>query len=104
MTVPRSCQRLAQVAQDKTLWRRVDFRATPILLNDLKEYIKFLQPITTSLAMRGDLYCENDAELSPYFLNSVKATCTQLKELIIEEYCINADKVSLTIFIIYLSR
>lgn len=54
--------------------------------------------------MRGDLYCENDAELSPYFLNSVKATCTQLKELIIEEYCINADKVSLTIFIIYLSR
>lgn len=54
--------------------------------------------------MRGDLYCENDAGLSPYFLNSVKATCTQLKELIIEEYCINADKVSLTIFIVYLGR
>ncbi|XP_068967493.1 F-box/LRR-repeat protein fbxl-1 isoform X1 [Bombus flavifrons] len=98
MAISLSCQRLAQVAQDKTLWRRVDFRATPILLNDLKEYIKFLQPTTTSLAMRGDLYCENDAELSPYFLNSVKATCTQLKELIIEEYCINADKIQITDF------
>lgn len=94
----RSCQRLAQIVQDKTLWRRVDFRATPILLNDLKEYVKFLQPITISLAIRGDLYRENDTELSLCFFNCIKTTCIQLKELIIEEYCINGDEVSLISF------
>ncbi|XP_016918450.1 uncharacterized protein LOC108001770 isoform X1 [Apis cerana] len=98
MAINLSCQRLGQIAQDKTLWRRVDFRETPMLLNDLKEYIKFLQPITTSLAMRGDLYCEHDTELSPCFFNSIKTICTQLKELIIEEYCINGDKIQITDF------
>ncbi|XP_076758946.1 uncharacterized protein LOC143428120 isoform X4 [Xylocopa sonorina] len=92
MAISLSCQRLARVAQDMTLWRRVDFRASPILLNDLKEYIRFLQPMTTSLAMRGNLFYENDAELSPCFFNSIKTTCTDLKELIIEEYRINGDK------------
>lgn len=98
MTISLSCQRLAQIVQDKTLWRRVDFRATPILLNDLKEYIKFLQPITISLAIRGDLYCENDTELSLCFFNCIKTTCIQLKELIIEEYCINGDEIQITDF------
>ncbi|CAL7935418.1 unnamed protein product [Xylocopa violacea] len=92
MAISLSCQRLARVAQDMTLWRRVDFRASPILLNDLKEYIRFLQPMTTSLAIRGNLFYENDAELSPCFFNSIKTTCTDLKELIIEEYRINGDK------------
>ncbi|CAK9797692.1 F-box/LRR-repeat protein 12 [Anthophora quadrimaculata] len=98
MAISLSCQRLAQIVQDKTLWKRVDFREKPILLSDLKEYIKFLQPITTNLAIRGDLYRENDTELSPCFFNSIKNTCTQLKELIIEEYCINADKIQITDF------
>lgn len=90
----RCCQRLSQVAHDKTLWRRIDFRASPILLNDLEKYMKFLQPITTTLAIRGNLYTEEDASLSPCFFNSIKTTCTQLKELIIEEYYINGDKVN----------
>nr|XP_034188671.1 uncharacterized protein LOC117608049 isoform X3 [Osmia lignaria] len=92
MAISLSCQRLAQVAQDKTLWRRVDFRVKPILLNDLKEYIKFFQPMTVSLAVRGSLHCEKEAELSPYFFNSIKNSCTQLRELTIEEYYINGDK------------
>ncbi|CAL7935419.1 unnamed protein product [Xylocopa violacea] len=98
MAISLSCQRLARVAQDMTLWRRVDFRASPILLNDLKEYIRFLQPMTTSLAIRGNLFYENDAELSPCFFNSIKTTCTDLKELIIEEYRINGDKIQITDF------
>ncbi|XP_017792380.1 PREDICTED: uncharacterized protein LOC108574322 [Habropoda laboriosa] len=49
-------------------------------------------------AIRGDLYCENDTELSPCFFNSIKTTCTQLKELIIEEYCINGNKIQITDF------
>ncbi|XP_017885998.1 uncharacterized protein LOC108628521 isoform X2 [Ceratina calcarata] len=98
MAISLSCQRLTQVAQDKTLWRRVDFRDRPILLTELKEYIKFFHPMTTSLAIRGDLYCENDIDLSPFFFYSIKTKCTQLKELIIEEYCINGDKIQITDF------
>ncbi|XP_076170851.1 uncharacterized protein LOC143148428 isoform X3 [Ptiloglossa arizonensis] len=96
MAISLCCQRLGQVAQDKTLWRRVDFRASPMLLNDLKKYIKFLQPMTTSLAIRGSLYSEEDAGLS--FFNSIKTICTHLKELIIEEYYINGDKIQITDF------
>ncbi|XP_076225038.1 uncharacterized protein LOC116424184 isoform X4 [Nomia melanderi] len=93
MAISLCCQRLGQVAQDKTLWRRVDFRALPIQLNDfLKEYIKFLQPMTTTLAIRSSPYTEEDDGLSPSFFNSIKTVCTQLKELIIEDYYINGDK------------
>lgn len=50
--------------------------------------------MTTSLAIRGSLYSEEDAGLS--FFNSIKTICTHLKELIIEEYYINGDKVNIT--------
>ncbi|XP_031826083.1 uncharacterized protein LOC116424184 isoform X2 [Nomia melanderi] len=99
MAISLCCQRLGQVAQDKTLWRRVDFRALPIQLNDfLKEYIKFLQPMTTTLAIRSSPYTEEDDGLSPSFFNSIKTVCTQLKELIIEDYYINGDKIQITDF------
>ncbi|XP_076241529.1 uncharacterized protein LOC143183719 isoform X2 [Calliopsis andreniformis] len=92
MAISLCCQRLSQIARDKTLWRIVDFRGSPMVLNDLKKYMKFLQPMTTTLAIRANSYSEKDAGLSPWFFNSIKSTCTQLKELIIEEYYINADK------------
>ncbi|XP_076241514.1 uncharacterized protein LOC143183719 isoform X1 [Calliopsis andreniformis] len=98
MAISLCCQRLSQIARDKTLWRIVDFRGSPMVLNDLKKYMKFLQPMTTTLAIRANSYSEKDAGLSPWFFNSIKSTCTQLKELIIEEYYINADKIHITDF------
>lgn len=89
----RCCQRFAQLAQDRTLWRRVDFRTNPILLDDLNQYMKFLQPITMSLAMRGNLICQEGSSLTQRFFNNVKTLCDRIKELIIEEYYINGDKV-----------
>ncbi|XP_076622866.1 uncharacterized protein LOC143342644 [Colletes latitarsis] len=98
MAVSLCCQRLGQVAQDKTLWRKVDFRVSPISSNDLKNYVKFLHPMTTSLAIRGCLHSEVESGLSPYLFNSIKNVCTQLKELIIEEYYINGNKIQITDF------
>lgn len=96
-TIIRCCQRLGQVAQDKTLWRRVDFRASPVLSKDLRKYIRFLQPMTTSLAIRGNLYSDGKIGLSSYFFSYIRFACTQLKELVIEKYYINGDKVRLNI-------
>ncbi|XP_076674761.1 uncharacterized protein LOC143372460 isoform X2 [Andrena cerasifolii] len=92
IAVSLCCQRLDQVAQDKTLWRRVDFRESPILSKDVRKYIKFLQPMTTSLAIRGNLYSDGKIGLSPFFFSAISIACTQLKELVIEKYYINGDK------------
>lgn len=88
----RCCQRFARLTQDRTLWRNVDFRTHPIVLDDFDKYAKFLQPMTTSLAIRGDLV-SNNTVLTQSFLKNVRTLCKQLKELIIEDYHINGDKV-----------
>lgn len=98
MAISLCCQRFAQLTQDRTLWRRVDFRTKPIFLDDLNQYMKFLQPITMSLAMRGDLISHERSSLTLKFFNNVKMLCDQLKELIIEEYYINGDKIHITDF------
>ncbi|XP_011879226.1 PREDICTED: uncharacterized protein LOC105568294 [Vollenhovia emeryi] len=98
MAISLCCVRFAQLAHDRTLWRRVDFRKNPILLDDLNQYMKFLQPITMSLAMRGNLICREGSSLTQRFFNNVKTLCDQLKELIIEEYYINGDKIHITDF------
>ncbi|XP_053970319.1 uncharacterized protein LOC128894660 [Hylaeus anthracinus] len=98
MAVSLCCQRLNQIVQDKTLWRKVDFRALPMSSDDLKEYVKFFQPMTTTLAIRGCLNSEIEARLSPCLFNSIKHVCTQLKELVIEQYNINGNEIQITDF------
>ncbi|XP_011057486.1 PREDICTED: uncharacterized protein LOC105147868 isoform X2 [Acromyrmex echinatior] len=98
MAISLCCQRFAQLTQDRTLWRRADFRTKPIYLEDLNQYMKFLQPITMSLAMRGNLISRERSSLTQRFFNNVKTLCDQLKELIIEEYYINGDKIHITDF------
>ncbi|XP_076285929.1 uncharacterized protein LOC143211813 isoform X4 [Lasioglossum baleicum] len=99
MAISLCCQRFGQVAQDKTLWRRVDFRSLPIKLKDfMKEYIKFLQPVTTTLAIRRSLGNGEIGRLSLRFFSTIKTVCTQLKELIIEDYIIHGDTIGITDF------
>ena len=43
--------------------------------------------------MRGNLISRERSSLTQRFFNNVKTLCDQLKELIIEEYYINGDKV-----------
>ncbi|GAB1864358.1 F-box lrr-repeat protein 12 [Camponotus japonicus] len=97
MAVSLCCHRLAQLTQDRTLWRKVDFRPNPMFLNDLNRYMKFLQPITMSLAIRGNFHDKCPA-LTQRFFENVKTLCNQLKELVIEEYYINGDKIQITDF------
>ncbi|XP_033331860.2 uncharacterized protein LOC117223600 isoform X1 [Megalopta genalis] len=99
MAISLCCQRLGQVAQDKTLWRRVDFRALPIKLKDfMNEYTKFLQPVTTTLAIRRSLGNGEIGRLTPHFFSCIKTVCIHLKELIIEEYFIHGDRIEITDF------
>ncbi|XP_011332854.2 uncharacterized protein LOC105276711 isoform X2 [Ooceraea biroi] len=102
MAVSLCCRRFAQLTQDRTLWKRVDFRTKPILPDDLNKYIKFLQPMTMSLALRGKLLSDETSVLTEHFFNNffnnVRSLCNQLKELIIEEYYINGNKIQITDF------
>ncbi|XP_047357926.1 uncharacterized protein LOC124952308 isoform X2 [Vespa velutina] len=91
-------QRLAQVTRDRTLWRKVDFRAIPMPLNDLEKYTKFFQPMTTNVAMRGDLHSNKCLGLTPKFFDTINIHCGQLKELVIEDYYIDGDEVEITDF------
>ncbi|XP_015607355.1 uncharacterized protein LOC107273547 isoform X2 [Cephus cinctus] len=98
MSLSSCCQRLDQVTQDRTLWANVDFRSRSMLLHELEKYVKFLQPLTTSLAIRGNQDPEKFTGLSQSFFNAIKVVCNQLKELIIEDYCIDGNKIQITDF------
>lgn len=51
--------------------------------------------------MRGNLIYREGSSLTQRFFNNVKTLCDQIKELIIEEYYINGDKVHfIEIFIV----
>lgn len=94
---------MARVTRDRTLWRKVDFRAIPMPLNDLEKYTKFFQPMTTNVAMRGDLHSNKCLGLTPKFFDIINVHCGQLKELVIEDYYIDGDEVNIDnrIFYIY---
>jgi len=94
----RCCDRFAQLSQDRTLWKIIDFRAKRILPHELNKYKKFLQPMTISLAIRGGLHLGKYPALTQSFFSEVRSSCNQLKELIIEEYYINGDKVCFKIY------
>ncbi|KAK2586450.1 hypothetical protein KPH14_010725 [Odynerus spinipes] len=98
MALSLCSQRLAQVTRDRTLWRKVDFRTIPMSLNDIDRYTKFFQPMTTSVAMRGDLHSNKCSGLTQKFFDTLNTHCGQLKELIIEDYHIDGDKVQITDF------
>lgn len=77
-----------------------------MFLSDLNRYMKFLQPITMSLAIRGNFVRGKCSALTQRFFENIKTLCNQLKELVIEEYYINGDKVHFNIkgFIIYIFK
>lgn len=64
-----------------------------MLIDDLYEYVKFLQPTTTSFAICGNSNSDKCPDLTLNFFNILRSLCGDLKELIIEEYYINGDKV-----------
>lgn len=59
--------------------------------------MKFLQPITMSLAIRGNFVRGKCPALTQGFFENAKTLCNQLKELVIEKYYINGDKVNFNI-------
>ncbi|XP_034946786.1 uncharacterized protein [Chelonus insularis] len=103
MALSLCCQRLNQVSRDRTLWRIVDFRSRPTKNEDLKNVIKFLQPSTTSIAINGRRTMINESEdnleeLKIDFVSQIGKVCTNLKELIIEEYSIISKDIKITEF------
>lgn len=60
----------------------------------LDKYEIFMQPATKSLAIRGPMDNFKLSELHLNFLKTVASKCSQLEDLIIEDYYINRDKVS----------
>lgn len=98
MALSLCCERFEQVIRDRTLWSLVDFRRTPILLEDLEKYVKFFRPLTTKLRMRGNLQSEKYQGLSQSFFTAIGEICHRLKELTVEEYSIDANKVQITDF------
>ncbi|XP_043494527.1 uncharacterized protein LOC122519249 [Polistes fuscatus] len=91
-------QRMSQLTEDRTLWKKIDFRKHQIPLKDIEKYIKFFQPTTTSLSMRGDLGAKEGMKLTQKFFRTLTNHCTQLKELIIEKYYIDGNKIEITDF------
>ncbi|XP_066582673.1 uncharacterized protein [Prorops nasuta] len=92
------CQRLYQITQDRTLWKYADFRTMPMSLEDLRNYVRFFQPVTESIAIRGNLASKCAAKVNKDFISTIKTRCKQIKELVIEECWINGSEVQITDF------
>lgn len=70
-------------------------------MKDLSNYVKFLQPLTTSIAMNGKTreWAEDSLEkLNHDFISSICETCAGLKEFIIEEYSIISNEIRVVDF------
>lgn len=69
---------------------------------ELARYIKFFQPSVKTFAIRGNLEEKGCSEFTKNFLKIIMKTCTQLKELVIEDYYINGAEVRIfRIFFIF---
>ncbi|XP_048506110.1 uncharacterized protein LOC105688414 isoform X2 [Athalia rosae] len=98
MALSLCCQRLEQVTRDRTLWSSVDFRKSPIMLEDLEKYVKFFRPWITKLRIRGNLQSDRYQGLSQSFFTAIGEICNRLKELTVEEYAIDGNKIQITDF------
>lgn len=63
-------------------------------MDQVMMYLKFFNDHTTKFAIAGD----SKVVLSPEFFDELRNNGNQLKELIIEDFVINADKVKFNIF------
>ncbi|XP_020296436.1 uncharacterized protein LOC109861275 [Pseudomyrmex gracilis] len=91
------CTRFSRLALDKSLWT-YDYRKEPILPSQMEPYETFLEPLTYTLAIRGDFQQYSENLLGLLFFSKVKQICRALRTLIIEDYYIIADEVSFTCF------
>ncbi|XP_011315160.1 uncharacterized protein [Fopius arisanus] len=101
MSFSLCCKRLHSVCRDRTLWKTVDFRSSPMSTKDLQSYVKFLQPLTTSIAINGRTEEWDNGSLEGLnndFISSICKTCTGLKEFIIEEYAIVSTEIRIIDF------
>ncbi|XP_001608169.1 uncharacterized protein LOC100124249 [Nasonia vitripennis] len=88
MSLHLCCTRLHNLCYDRTLWRTVDLRAQHLPLEELNEYMKFIQPVTKTVAIRGNKRKSEFPELDQSFLNTLNSKCGNLQELILEDYSI----------------
>lgn len=95
LNLSRCCHRLDQVTQDRTLWSVMDYRAKSMNVIELEEYIKFFQPSVKTFAIRGNTEGERYSAFTKHFLATLLKTCTQLKELFIENYYINGTQIQI---------
>ncbi|XP_043483961.1 uncharacterized protein LOC122512282 [Leptopilina heterotoma] len=95
LNLSKCCHRLDQVTQDRTLWSVMDYRAKSMTVTDLEKYIKFFQPSVKTFAIRGNTEGKRYSEFTKHFLTTLLKTCTQLKELLIEDCYINGTEIQI---------
>ncbi|XP_011497861.1 PREDICTED: uncharacterized protein LOC105362194 [Ceratosolen solmsi marchali] len=98
MSLHLCCFRLSELCCDRTLWKSLDLRAQHLSLEELEKYVRFMQPVTKLLAIRGNKRKNEFPELHPSFLNTVALKCEQLQDFILEDYSISQEKIQITNF------
>ncbi|XP_020289375.1 uncharacterized protein LOC109857472 isoform X2 [Pseudomyrmex gracilis] len=91
------CERLSMLMLDESLWI-LDHRKEPMIPSQMLPYENFLEPLTHSLAVRGDFERNIDNILGHLFFYKLQEICRLLKELIIEDYYINIHEVTMQQF------
>lgn len=81
------------VCCDRTLWASVDLRARHLPLEELQKYLRFLQPVTKLLALRGNKRKHEFPEMHPSILDTISLECYRLQDFLLEEYNISREKV-----------
>ncbi|XP_071546701.1 F-box/LRR-repeat protein 12-like [Panulirus ornatus] len=89
--------RLARLVGDLSLWRHVDFGRTPLSLQFLHKFIRFLGPHTLTITVTG--FVKSSIRLPPKgsqciseaFLTSLKRRCPHLQELNLHRCYIDAS-------------
>jgi len=98
VSTSETCLRLQRICDDKTLWRRADFRGRPLSLKPLKTLVKKLKPTTDFLAVEGSLYSgptpSKIETFSEVLLRDLTQTCPNLTTIVLHKCYIDAEKVT----------
>ncbi|KAK4329365.1 hypothetical protein Pmani_000276 [Petrolisthes manimaculis] len=94
--------RLARLVGDLSLWRHVDFGRSPLNLQFLHKFIRFLGPHTVTISVTGFVrgsgrhHPKGSHCISEAFLTSLKRRCPHLHELHLHRCYINAATTKLS--------
>lgn len=90
-------RRLASVASDESLWKRVDTSTHPLSASEFRKALKFVGHRTTAVRIGGNVADKRES-VTASILETVEKKCPHLEEFILDGCYVDAKKITIGSF------